>query len=66
MLCFEMPVALGSTESKLLAVISDEKDSVAWVNWSGAEVAPLYSHSTINYNPIIKTVFSITEAYSQR
>jgi hypothetical protein len=41
---FEMHVALGSTKSKNLAVISHEGDSVSWIHRRSAEVALVYSH----------------------
>lgn len=49
MLCLEVSVAFGTAEPEIFAVVSDEEDSVAGVDGSGTEIAPLYSHSTINY-----------------
>ena len=43
----EMSVAFRTTESEYLAIIPDEHDSMSRVDWTGAKIASLNSHSTI-------------------
>ena len=41
---FEVSVAFGSAESEGFAVVSDEHDSVSWVDGTGTEITPLNPH----------------------
>lgn len=41
---FEVTVAFGSAETEVFAVVSNEHNTVAWVDWPWAEVASFYSH----------------------